>query len=203
MTDKYINENFNEVVDEYNRVVTAFKEELPIDNAPRLIVERNNFKTELGRKLYDLLVKISDDNSFLYDVFYCVKGDEKKKQLMKYLEEEKRTELDILNTAELIEIGIWGLSEEEIYRKFNSSEISSTLFHCLREIELIIKNNNTDEINYKYIFRIMSLLETDEEKEMLINTIIREIEKREIPFKNFMSLIYLSVQNYYFKKHDK
>ena len=217
MADKILNENFDKEVEELNRVLSAFNEKLAqnenadlsvverdkINDDPRLIVERDKFKTEAGKQLYDLLVKISDDNSFLYDILYQVRGDEKKNQLIKYLEEDKRTEDDVRFVAERIELDIWGLSSEEAYDKYTSTDISARLFHCLRDIDLIICKDDESKVDYIRILRIMSMLDTDEEREILIDTIIREIEREEIPFKEFMNLIYLKVQNYYDQKHDK
>lgn len=202
MNEKYINDSFDKVVEEYYRVMEAFKEEPPV-NDDAFKVERHKFKTEAGRKLYDLLIKVSDDNLFLADIFSMVKGDDRKLQLIKYLEEGERTTDSVHEIAERIELGIWGLSGAEVYDKYVTTETSAKLFKALRDIELIISNDKTEDIDYVYILRIMSLLETDEEREMLINTIIREIEKNEIPFKQFMNLIYLSVQDFYDNKHKK
>lgn len=203
MTNKFINENFDKEIAEMKKVNSLLKEKGPTNNDKRLVVERNKFKTEVGKILYDLLIQISDDNLFLYDIFSSVKGDEKKLQLIEYLKENQRNKNEIEHVASLIDIGIYGLSSEEVYDKFNSSEISSKLFHIMRGIDTIAHNDDPSQVDYIRICRIMSLLETDEEREMLINTIIREIEKNEIPFKQFMSLIYLSVQNYYDKKYKK
>ena len=50
------------------------------------IVDREKFKTETGKKLYDMLVDIWDNNNFLLGILTTVKGDENRKKLIKALE---------------------------------------------------------------------------------------------------------------------
>nr|DAJ86664.1 MAG TPA: hypothetical protein [Caudoviricetes sp.] len=50
------------------------------------MIDRSKFKTELGRVLYDRLKNIWDDADFIGGVLVSVKGDEKKKKLMRYLD---------------------------------------------------------------------------------------------------------------------
>ena len=48
-------------------------------------IDRNKFTTELGRKLYDILKPISPNEDWLYFVLMLTKGDDKKKILMDFL----------------------------------------------------------------------------------------------------------------------
>jgi hypothetical protein len=202
MTKTFINENFNKEIEELNRIKAIFKEDASsnLDSCP--IIEREKFKTKAGKELYDLLIQISNDNLFLLNIFAQLKGDEKKHQLIEYLKKEKRKEYQVSEVADRINIGIWGLTGEEIYDKFNSTDIDYRLFHLLEGIDFIINGEDKSKINYEQICRIMSLMETQEEREMLINTIDREIEKRELNLKDFIDLIYLCAQNYYDEKHS-
>jgi len=51
-------------------------------------IKREKFKTEIGKKLFDLLVKIKDDDSFLKGVLCNLVGDEKKQKMIDVLEKE-------------------------------------------------------------------------------------------------------------------
>ncbi|MBQ8677319.1 MAG: hypothetical protein IJ529_02480 [Alphaproteobacteria bacterium] len=47
------------------------------------IIDRKNIKTEIGRKYYDLLVKVCGDETYLIDpLFTRIKGDEKRKKMI-------------------------------------------------------------------------------------------------------------------------
>ena len=50
------------------------------------MIDRSKFKTELGRVLYDRLKDIWDNTDFIVGVLVSVKGDEKKKKLIRYLD---------------------------------------------------------------------------------------------------------------------
>ena len=50
------------------------------------IVNREKFKTELGRQLYDRLVSILDDDDFILAVLVETQGDEKKKAFLDMLD---------------------------------------------------------------------------------------------------------------------
>lgn len=50
------------------------------------LISRDKVKTELGKILYDRLEKIWDDEDFLLGIFVSVRGDEKKMELLKYLD---------------------------------------------------------------------------------------------------------------------
>lgn len=55
-------------------------------------IDRTKFKTETGRKLYDLLVKIGDYDDFVIGVLCEVKGDEKRQKLIDIIERENITD---------------------------------------------------------------------------------------------------------------
>lgn len=50
------------------------------------IVKREKFKTELGRKLYDRLVDIFDDDDFILAVLVETQGDKKKQDFLDMLD---------------------------------------------------------------------------------------------------------------------
>lgn len=50
------------------------------------IVKRDKFQTDMGRKLYDRLVEISDNDDFILAVLVETQGDEKKKEFLEYLD---------------------------------------------------------------------------------------------------------------------
>lgn len=43
------------------------------------IVKRENFKTEIGKILYDKLIEIYDNDNFILSAFYDIQEDERKK----------------------------------------------------------------------------------------------------------------------------
>ncbi len=211
MAGNILNENFDKEIAELNLILFSIKEMRTQNKNASLsftkklkinIIERDKLNTDAEKRLYDLLAEISDDSKFLNDIFDELKDDKKKNQMIKYLEEEKRTENNVSDVAELIKLDIWGISSMEAAKKYLLSKTCANLFHCLRDIDLSICNDE-NKVDYTRIFRIMSLLETDEEREMLINTIQKEIESKKVPSKEFMNLIYLKVQNYYFEKQKK
>lgn len=51
------------------------------------IIDRNKFQSETGRRLHDKLKEIWDDPDFILGILVWVKGDEKRKKLLKYLDE--------------------------------------------------------------------------------------------------------------------
>ena len=55
-------------------------------------IDRAKFKTETGRKLYDLLVKIGDYDDFVIGVLCEVKGEEKRQKLIDIIERENITD---------------------------------------------------------------------------------------------------------------
>ena len=60
------------------------------------IIDRNKFQSETGRRLYDKLKEIWDDHDFIRGILVWVKGDEKRKKLLKYLDEGE-TDTDRIN----------------------------------------------------------------------------------------------------------
>ena len=50
------------------------------------MIKRDKFKTEMGRKLYDKLVSILDDDDFILAVLVETQGDEKKKEFLNMLD---------------------------------------------------------------------------------------------------------------------
>lgn len=68
------------------------------------IVKREKFQTELGRKLYDTLVKISDDDDFILAVLVEMQGDEKKRKFLELLEKTgMNTEEEVLEYLDGLE----------------------------------------------------------------------------------------------------
>ena len=61
-------------------------------------IKRDKFKTEYGKKIYDKLVAISNDNNFLISVLFDIQGDERKKDLLNWLEKNPNaTDEDVLD----------------------------------------------------------------------------------------------------------
>ena len=52
-------------------------------------IKREKFKTETGKKLFDMLLKIKDDDSFLKGILCNLVGDEKKQKMIDILENEE------------------------------------------------------------------------------------------------------------------
>jgi hypothetical protein len=52
---------------------------------------RDKFKTELGRKLFDILSQKTNDLNELYFAFTMIKGDERKRILLNFLSKEDKT----------------------------------------------------------------------------------------------------------------
>ena len=50
------------------------------------MIKRDKFKTEMGRRLYDKLVSILDDDDFILAVLVETQGDKKKKEFLEMLE---------------------------------------------------------------------------------------------------------------------
>ena len=59
-------------------------------------IDRNKFKTELGKEVFDRLVKIYPDDNFIYGVLCEVMSDEKKKEFLKYLDKTGETNPDVI-----------------------------------------------------------------------------------------------------------
>lgn len=52
------------------------------------MIDREKFKTETGKKLYDMLKKVWDNEHWLIGVLANVKGDEKKQKLIDAIEND-------------------------------------------------------------------------------------------------------------------
>lgn len=50
-------------------------------------IDRNRFKTELGKQVFDRLVSIYPNDDFIYSVLSDIMGDERKINFIKYLDE--------------------------------------------------------------------------------------------------------------------
>jgi len=50
-------------------------------------IDRNKIKTNTGKKLFDMLLKIWDNDDFIGGVLGHLKGDEKKNKMIKILKE--------------------------------------------------------------------------------------------------------------------
>ena len=59
-------------------------------------IDRNRFKTELGKKVFDKLVAIYPDDNFIYGILCEIMGDEKKQEFLNYLERTKESNPDII-----------------------------------------------------------------------------------------------------------
>ena len=51
------------------------------------LISRDKVKTELGKQLYDRLQAIWDDEEWLLGMFLDLRGDDRKKKFIKYLDE--------------------------------------------------------------------------------------------------------------------
>lgn len=59
-------------------------------------IDRSKFKTETGRKLYDILSSIEDSQVIVYEIMSTVLGDKKRKEMIRCIEELKVTDIDDL-----------------------------------------------------------------------------------------------------------
>lgn len=64
-------------------------------------IKREEIPTETGKKLYDLLKDIWDDQEFIFGTLLELKGDEKKQKLIDFIEKEKVTSSDIVISASM------------------------------------------------------------------------------------------------------
>ena len=58
------------------------------------MIDRNKFKTELGKKVFDRLVKIKADDNFIYGILCEIMGDENKQEFLNYLDRTGETNPD-------------------------------------------------------------------------------------------------------------
>ena len=56
---------------------------------------RDKFKTEIGRQMFDELLKIDSDLNWVYVILHNCKGDTKRKEFLEWLHQSKRTALEI------------------------------------------------------------------------------------------------------------
>ena len=59
-------------------------------------IDRDKFKTELGRKVFDRLIKINPDDNFILGILCEIMGDEKKKEFLSYLDRTGETDPDVI-----------------------------------------------------------------------------------------------------------
>lgn len=57
-------------------------------------ITRNRIGTELGKLVYDKLIKISKEDNFILYVFYDIQGDERKKDLLNWLDKNPLADAD-------------------------------------------------------------------------------------------------------------
>jgi hypothetical protein len=61
-------------------------------------INRDKFKTEIGKQTYDRLLKISKDTEFLLAVLIDIQGDERKQDLLNWLDNNlNATDDDVLD----------------------------------------------------------------------------------------------------------
>lgn len=70
-----------------------------------ITIDRDKFKTETGKKLYDMLKDIWDNPEFILGVLLDVKGDKKKKKLIKFIENGVNDTDEIIRLAMAIDDG--------------------------------------------------------------------------------------------------
>ena len=66
-------------------------------------IKREKFKTETGKKLFDMLLKIKDDDSFLKGILCNLEREEKKQKMIDILENE---EIDYNDLDQLVYISM-------------------------------------------------------------------------------------------------
>ena len=59
-----------------------------------LSITRERIGTELGKLVYDRLINILKDDNFILYVFYDIPGDERKKDLLSWLDKHKSADAD-------------------------------------------------------------------------------------------------------------
>lgn len=57
-------------------------------------ITRERIGTELGKLVYDRLINILKDDNFILYVFYDLAGDERKKDLLNWLDKHKTADAD-------------------------------------------------------------------------------------------------------------
>ena len=62
-------------------------------------IDRSKFKTETGRKLFDMLKEIWDNEDFIVGTLAEVRGDENRQKLIDFIEEDNITDAEIIILA--------------------------------------------------------------------------------------------------------
>lgn len=64
-------------------------------------IDRNKFKTETSKKLYDLLIDTVKHTESIYGILSRLQGDEKRQKLVDFIEDENVTDSDVIILASL------------------------------------------------------------------------------------------------------
>ena len=64
------------------------------------MIDREKFKTELGKQLYDVLKPIAPSEDWLYLMFMMTKGDYKKNMVMNFINDGNKNWVEIHNFIE-------------------------------------------------------------------------------------------------------
>lgn len=59
-------------------------------------INRNKFKSEIGKRLYDLLLEIMPREDYIYFVLSLAKGDENRKKVIDFIENKSKNWFDIV-----------------------------------------------------------------------------------------------------------
>jgi hypothetical protein len=59
-------------------------------------INRNNFKTDIGKELYDLLVQIMPREDYIYFVLSLAKGDENRKKVIDFIKNTSQDWYDVV-----------------------------------------------------------------------------------------------------------
>jgi len=62
-------------------------------------IDRNKFKTDTGKKLYDMLKNLNIDDNFIISIMNNALGDKKRKQIIKYIEQGITEDCRLLEIA--------------------------------------------------------------------------------------------------------
>lgn len=63
-----------------------------------MMIDRNKFKSDIGRKCYDLILTFNPPNEdFVYLMLCLAKGDERRKVLINFLEHKCKNVKDLCN----------------------------------------------------------------------------------------------------------
>ena len=60
------------------------------------ILDREKFETETGKKLYDMLKVIWDENDFITGIMAFVKYDEPRQKMIEFLNKTKTEDIDLI-----------------------------------------------------------------------------------------------------------